>query len=849
MAMYANAVLLLLLGLSLTGNVNGNGTVIGIGMATNTSGAERERRREALILSLTRNGTAWTGTGTKISFGIGRNFFLSGVERERERPPFTSTSDSDSQTLILRVYPDPDPYPIPIAYEARSLFVVSKIAKACPFLHPPSQHSSSRFDLRLVIHEDGVFQLTNTSSGVPLWKISTYDPLPSQSNIYIPKNPDYYLFPGQRARLYVLTITGSYKRYPLSVDQYVATTPEIRGSTIILGSKLSTEYVIDACSGNLVYKFVPANVTKFAYSTVIDENPWLSNQNTYIMVIRTDYTVMSFNFTRVVWNWSYTLFTAYHLSSYECALKPPIIPIRFQGDGPILAWIANRESPSAKNVNPCDSASVNGTWHKSTNWEKSYIHSRTFWTILCITLAFYCILLRVSIKKKTEALICKLLRAARKESNSNTLVTARKEATADTLVSASQGGSLNKKKKKKKRSQNVKKNGGSGEIVVPACEIGKDNNRAVVLEIILDGRPTEVKRLLRADYALQSPKNTFKDWTASDTHQNIARFYGYSSNPDFIDITIERCSNSLFGMVKNEDKRLWTHDGYPSPELLKVLRDVISGLVHLHDLGIAHGNLKPQNVLVNEGPMKEILIAKLSDIGIIERLKVDSSHATGSDAPEQLLSRSQGKAADVFNLGCLIFFCLSRGGDPYGEPSERDKSIRENKYDLFSIDYMPEALDLLPRLLNNAPFMRPDVKDIVRHPLLWDSDMRVSFLCDTSLRMKKEDRTDIIKDLECLGPAVFGKKWDQSMRSALLANLQLHRQYEFDSMKDLLRAIRNLHAHYLDLPDKVQEILGESFPAGFAQYFAKAYPKLLIETYKFVDLSFRNEEFFKKYFE
>ncbi|KAJ1695985.1 hypothetical protein LUZ63_012683 [Rhynchospora breviuscula] len=871
MAMYANALLLLLLGFSLTGNGNGNATVIGIGIETNISGAERERRHETLIIPLSGNangngnvnGTGTrTGTRTKIAIGIGANFSLSGVGRERRQEtliiPLSGNANGNGnvngtgtgtkiaigiganfslsgvggerrhETLILRVYP------IPIG---RSLFVVSKIAKGCPFLHPHSQPSSSRFDLRLVIHEDGVFELKNTSSGEPLWEVSTYDPLPSQSNLYIPHNPEYYLFPGQHARLYVLTITGNYERHPLSVDQYVATTPEIRGSTIVFGSQLSTEYVVDACSGNLVYKIVPVNATKFAFSTMVDENPWLSHPNEYIMVIRTDYTVISFNFTKVEWNWSYTLFTAYHLSNYSCVLKPPIIPIRFQGNGPILAWIANRESPSTKNVNQCDSASTNGTCHKSSDWEKSYIHSRRLLTIICIlvTLAISCILLTVAIKKKNEALICMLLRA-------------RKEETANTLVSASQGGPVKKKPKKKpkKKSRNVKKNGGNGEIFLPACEIGKGNNGTVVLEGTLDGRPIAIKRLLRADYALPFPENTISNWIAADTHQNIARFYGYSSYHEFIDIRIERCSYSLFGLVENEDERLWTSDGYPSPQLLKLLRDVISGLVHLHQLGIAHGNLKPQNVLVSEGPVKEILIAKLSDIGIITRLKVDSSHATGSDAPEQL-SSSKGKAADIFNLGCLIFFCLSRGRHPFGDPSERDKNISENKYDLFSIDYIPEALDLLHLLLDNNPLMRPDVKELVRHPLLWQSEMRVSFLCDTSLRMNEENQTDIIEKLECLGTVVFGKTWNQSMHSALVANLQLHRKYEFGSMKDLLRAIRNQHAHFLELPDEVQRVFG-SFPDGFELYFAKKYPTLLIEIYKFVSLWFRDEEFFKKYF-
>lgn len=65
--------------------------------------------------------------------------------------------------------------------------------------------------------------------------------------------------------------------------------------------------------------------------------------------------------------------------------------------------------------------------------------------------------------------------------------------------------------------------------------------------------------------------------------------------------------------------------------LTKLLcRDVVSGLVHLHELGIIHRDLKPQNVLISKD---RSLSAKLSDMGISKRLNGDkfsiSQHATG----------------------------------------------------------------------------------------------------------------------------------------------------------------------------------------------------------------------------
>ena len=57
---------------------------------------------------------------------------------------------------------------------------------------------------------------------------------------------------------------------------------------------------------------------------------------------------------------------------------------------------------------------------------------------------------------------------------------------------------------------------------------------------------------------------------------------------------------------------------------------MVSGLVHLHELGIIHRDLKPQNVLIIK---ERSLCAKLSDMGISKRLVGDMSslghHATG----------------------------------------------------------------------------------------------------------------------------------------------------------------------------------------------------------------------------
>ena len=80
--------------------------------------------------------------------------------------------------------------------------------------------------------------------------------------------------------------------------------------------------------------------------------------------------------------------------------------------------------------------------------------------------------------------------------------------------------------------------------------------------------------------------------------------------------------------------------------------------------------------------------------------------SSGWQAPEQLNNGRQTRAVDLFSLGCTLFFCITGGKHPYGEPVERDFNILKNNLDLFLVESIPEALDLLPRLLDPKPELR-----------------------------------------------------------------------------------------------------------------------------------------------
>ncbi|KAG0041149.1 Serine/threonine-protein kinase plk1, partial [Linnemannia elongata] len=80
-------------------------------------------------------------------------------------------------------------------------------------------------------------------------------------------------------------------------------------------------------------------------------------------------------------------------------------------------------------------------------------------------------------------------------------------------------------------------------------------------------------------------------------------------------------------------------------------RQLVAGLSHIHEAGIRHCDLKPENVLVDRG-----MRLKITDLGLAEESSVVSHRRAGTPgywAPEVLEGKVHTDKIDVFSLGII----------------------------------------------------------------------------------------------------------------------------------------------------------------------------------------------------
>eukprot|EP00168_Porphyra_purpurea_P006538 TRINITY_DN1804_c0_g1_i2.p1 TRINITY_DN1804_c0_g1~~TRINITY_DN1804_c0_g1_i2.p1 ORF type:complete len:521 (+),score=96.45 TRINITY_DN1804_c0_g1_i2:1997-3559(+) len=157
------------------------------------------------------------------------------------------------------------------------------------------------------------------------------------------------------------------------------------------------------------------------------------------------------------------------------------------------------------------------------------------------------------------------------------------------------------------------------------------------------------------------------------------------------------------------------------------MRDILSGLAALHDAGIAHRDVKLENLLaVNVAPP---LVVKIADFGLCATVDGDHPDACLTDlvgtsfylAPEILSGEPYGRPVDLWAAGVTLYLCLS-GRFPYGgEPAEYYEQVLDRPVYFPTEDWegiSADAQSLVQGLLAKDPSQRLTATEALTHPWL-----------------------------------------------------------------------------------------------------------------------------------
>ena len=198
-------------------------------------------------------------------------------------------------------------------------------------------------------------------------------------------------------------------------------------------------------------------------------------------------------------------------------------------------------------------------------------------------------------------------------------------------------------------------------------------------------------------------------------HQNLVSLLEVLDDPeeDSLYMVLEMCKKGVIMKVGMHEPA----DPYDDESCRCWFRDLILGIEYLHAQGVAHRDIKPDNLLLTEDDELKIV-----DFGVSEMFEKSSdslsTKSAGSPAflpPELCVAKHgniSGKAADIWSMGVTLY-CLAFGHVPFEKTNilELYRSITDDPV-LVKEDIDPDLKVLIYGLLEKDPEKRIKMEQI-----------------------------------------------------------------------------------------------------------------------------------------
>lgn len=222
------------------------------------------------------------------------------------------------------------------------------------------------------------------------------------------------------------------------------------------------------------------------------------------------------------------------------------------------------------------------------------------------------------------------------------------------------------------------------------------------------GRRTVALKVMRVDM-MGDPKNLERFHreciaTASLNSPNIVKVFGQGT----VDGRPYMANEYIDGRTLRDKLNVVSGHNLPPLECCEVMLQLTAGIEYIHEHGIIHRDIKPDNLFyLPDGSVK------IADFGISTQLgeKPTGDAVTGTVyycAPEILMGKPAGPASDIYSMG-IVFFEILTGTIPFDGPTPEDVALAQIKKHFPEpskvIPTIPKALD---RIVVKACRKRPE---------------------------------------------------------------------------------------------------------------------------------------------
>ena len=195
---------------------------------------------------------------------------------------------------------------------------------------------------------------------------------------------------------------------------------------------------------------------------------------------------------------------------------------------------------------------------------------------------------------------------------------------------------------------------------------------------------------------------------SSINHPNIVKYYELLEDVNYYYVIMEYCQGESLQKIINRPGRL------SETYIANIFRQLMQALQYLHETGIAHRDLKPDNIIV--GPKSKI---KLVDFGLstdnASNLRLTYCGSLAFAAPECIQREPYlAPLADIWSAG-VILYMMAVGQLPWPTSNlvQMMKNITSGKF-IIPLYLSKGIHDLLSRMLRLNPSERPTSSQVLQ---------------------------------------------------------------------------------------------------------------------------------------